>query len=157
MSTVKTAPRAAGYDRDFHDWAESQARALRGRQSTALDWDNLAEEIESLGRSDQREVTSRLTTLLVHLLKWRYQPDLRTESWSDTIARERIELPLIFEQSPSLARFAEATFAKAYRLARKEAARQTHLDLPAFPADPPFSLGESLEPDLWPEAEGGTE
>ena len=57
----------------------------------------------------------------------------------------------------SLARFAEATFAKAYRLARKEAARQTHLDLPAFPADPPFSLGESLEPDLWPEAERGTE
>src|SRR3954452_2341854 len=76
MSITKTASLAA-YDKDFHDWAVSQARALRGRQLGALDWENLAEEIESLGRSDQREVTSRLTTLLVHLLKWRYQRDLR--------------------------------------------------------------------------------
>ena len=88
-----------------------------------------------MGRSDQRAVTSRLTTLLVHLLDWRYEREPRTEGWSDTIARERIELPLIFEQSPSLARFAEATFAKAYRLARREAARQTRLSLGTFPME----------------------
>ena len=126
---------------------------MRDHRASALDWDNLAEEIESLGRSDQREVTSRLTTLLVHLLKWRYQSELRAESWSDTIARERIELPLIFDQSPSLARFAETTFAKAYRLARREAARQTRLSLGTFPAESPFSFQEALDPDVWPQSD----
>jgi hypothetical protein len=155
MGTVKTATRAADYHEDFHDWAMSQARALRGRQSDTVDWENLAEEIESLGRSDQREVTSRLTILLVHLLKWRYQSELRTDSWSDTIARERIELPLIFEQSPSLARFATTTFAKAYRLACREAARQTRLSAGAFPVESPFSLDDVLDPNYWPDAEHG--
>jgi hypothetical protein len=122
---------------------------VRAHRASDLDWGNLAEEIESLGRSDQREVVSRLTTLLTHLLKWRYQPERRADSWSDTIARERIELPLIFDQSPSLARFAEAELAKAYRLARKEAARQTRLGLEAFPPDPPFAFDEVLDPDFW--------
>jgi hypothetical protein len=150
MSSVETAPHNAAYDADFRDWAASQARALRDHRASALDWDNLAEEIESLGRSDQREVTSRLTTLLVHLLKWRYQSKLQADSLSDTIARERIELPLIFEQSPSLARFAEAAFDKAYWLARREASRQTRLTPHAFPEESPFSLQAALDPDFWP-------
>lgn len=150
MST-KTAPRAASYDSDFKEWTQTQARALRGRRVAELDWENLAEEIESLGRSDQREVKSRLTTLLVQLLKWRYQPEKRSDSWADTIARERLELPFIFEQSPSLASFAEATFPRAYRLARSEAARQTRLAIRHFPLEPPFPLGDALDPDFWPD------
>ena len=150
MST-KTAPRATTYDGDFKVWTETQARALRGRRAAELDWENLAEEIESLGRSDQREVKSRLTTLLVHLLKWRYQPEKRSDSWADTIARERLELPFIFEQSPSLVSFAEAAFAKAYRLARSEAARQTGLPIRHLPIEPPFSVDDVLDPDFWPD------
>jgi hypothetical protein len=150
MST-KTASRAATYDGDFHEWAQAQAQALRSRRAAALDWENLAEEIESLGRSDQREVESRLTTLIVHLLKWRYQPAKRTDRWSDTIARERIEIPFIFEQSPSLAGFAESAFPKAYGVARSEAARQTLLSARLFPVEAPFSIDEALDPDFWPE------
>jgi hypothetical protein len=150
MSTLKTASLAANYDGDFHEWALEQARALKNRQLSQLDWDNLAEEIESLGKSDQREVMSRLATLLIHLPKWRYQPERRAKSWSDTIARERLELLLIFEQSPSLKRFAETGFAKAYRLARGEAARQTGHGLRSFPAESPFSLSDTLSPDFWP-------
>jgi hypothetical protein len=150
MGESKPALRDTSYDADFHDWALSQARALRDRRGGVLDWDNLAEEIESLGRSDQREVTSRLTTLLVHLLKWRHQTELRTDSWSDTIARERIELPLIFDQSPSLARFARVAYDKAYRLARREAARQTRLAIASFPVEAPFSFDDALDPDFWP-------
>ena len=89
VDPLKTAPRAASYDSDFNEWTQAQGRALRNRRAADLDWENLAEEIESLGRSDQREVKSRLTTLLVHLLKWRYQPEKRSDSWADTIARER--------------------------------------------------------------------
>jgi hypothetical protein len=144
---------AAGYHDDFHAWSAEQAARLREFQPRNIDWENVAEEIESLGRSDQREVTSRLTTLLVHLLKWRYQSKLRADSWSDTIARERIELPLILDQSPSLARFAEATFAKAHRLARREASRQTRLGLHTFPEESPFSLRDALDPDFWPESD----
>jgi len=151
MSTLKTASRIApSYDDDFHEWAVSQARALRDHRAAELDWDNLAEEIESLGGSDRREVTSRLTTILVHLLKWRYQQERRTDSWSDTIARERMELFLIFEQSPSLARYAETALTKAYRLARAETARQTGLNARSFPADSPFSPRQALDPDFWP-------
>jgi hypothetical protein len=151
MST-KTAPRAASYDSDFNEWTQAQGRALRNRRSADLDWENLAEEIESLGRSDQREVKSRLTTLLVHLLKWRYQPEKRSDSWTDTIARERMELLFIFEQSPSLLGFAGDTFAKAYRLARSEAARQTRLPIRSFPPEPTFSMDDALDPDFWPDS-----
>lgn len=151
MST-KIVPRVAAYADDFNEWALDQARALRDRRTSDLDWANLAEEIESLGRSDQREVRSRLTTLLVHLLKWRHQPERRSDSWSETIARERMELPFIFEQSPSLVKFAEAAFVKAYRLARSEAARQTRLPIRSFPVEPPFSLDDALDPDFWPDA-----
>jgi hypothetical protein len=151
MSNVKAASSvAASYDKDFYDWTVRQADALRSRSAASLDWENLAEEIESLGRSDQREVTSRLTTLLTHLLKWRYQPEKRTDSWAETIARERIELPLVFEQSPSLARFAESIFVKAYGLARREAARQTRLARRLFPEISPFTLEDALDPDFWP-------
>jgi len=154
MNEPKVIARSvAGYLDDFQAWSAEQAARLREFQPRNIDWENVAEEIESLGRSDQREVTSRLTTLLVHLLKWRYQRELRADSWSDTIARERIELPLIFDQSPSLAKFAEATFAKAYRLARREASRQTRLSPHAFPEESPFSLQEALDPDLWPEGD----
>lgn len=151
MST-KIVPRVAAYDDDFNQWTSNQARALRDRRASDLDWANLAEEIESLGRSDQREVRSRLTTLLVHLLKWRHQSERRTDSWSETIARERMELPFIFEQSPSLVKFAEATFVKSYRLARSEAARQTRLPIRSFPVEPPFPLDDALDPDFWPDA-----
>lgn len=151
MST-KIVPRVAAYGDDFNEWTSNQARALRERRTSDLDWANLAEEIESLGRSDQREVRSRLTTLLVHLLKWRHQPERRSDSWSDTIARERMELPFIFEQSPSLVNLAETVFAKSYRLARSEAARQTRLPLRSFPVEPPFSIDDALDPDFWPDA-----
>lgn len=150
MST-KTAPRVAAYDGDFNEWTQAQARALRSRRPAELDWENLAEEIESLGRSDQREVKSRLTTLLVHLLKWRHQPERRSDSWADTIARERLELPFLFEQSPSLLNVAESVFAKSYRLSRSEAARQTRLPVRSFPAEPRFSLENALDPDFWPD------
>lgn len=150
MST-KAARRVAAYVSDFHEWTQTQARALRAGRTAELDWENLAEEIESLGRSDQREVKSRLTTLLVHLLKWWYQPEKRSDSWADTIARERLEIPFIFEQSPSLLDFAETAFGKAYRLARSEAARQTRLPVRSFPLDPPFALDDALDPDFWPD------
>jgi hypothetical protein len=155
MNEHKVIDQPRAYDEDLYAWSQDQAARLRAHRPPRIDWEHIAEEIESLGRSDQREVTSRLTTLLVHLLKWRYQPERRTDSWEETIARERIELPLIFEQSPSLVGFAEGVMAKSYKLARREAARQTKLPVRNFPAQSPFTFVLALDPDYWPEDTGG--
>ncbi len=81
---VVEVPRAEAredlYERDYYSWALEQAQALRARRTEALDWENLAEEVEGLGRGEVRELESRLEVLLVHLLKWRYQPKKRRRS-----------------------------------------------------------------------------
>ena len=73
------------YESDFYGWTELQAKALANRQVEALDWQNLREEIISLGKQEYRELVSRLTVLVGHLLKWEYQPDKRSRSWFLTI------------------------------------------------------------------------
>jgi hypothetical protein len=80
------------YDTDFHEWAETQAALLRRRAANMLDWDNLAEEIESLAKSDEREVASRLLLICQHLLKWEYQPGRRTINWRSAIRVNRRDL-----------------------------------------------------------------
>jgi hypothetical protein len=97
------------YDRDFVRWTEQQSSALREASrfptNLPLDWGNLAEEIESLGRSQRRELRSRLTAILEHLLKLEHSPapDPR-HGWMDTVERERSEIELLLEDSPSLRR-----------------------------------------------------
>ena len=100
------------YVDDLYEWTERQAALLRRRAAgdlandAELDWLNLAEEIESLGAHEKREVRSRLTLILQHLLKWRYQPEMRSRSWKSTISVQRRDLLRVFEDSPSLRRFA---------------------------------------------------
>jgi hypothetical protein len=83
------APPLSLYERDLALWAEEQARALAGRRAAALDWDNLAEAIDSLGRSQRREIRSRLTVLLPHLLKWALQPERREYGWQAMVMKQR--------------------------------------------------------------------
>src|ERR1700748_2433978 len=85
--------RVMKYDTDLYQWTIEQADALRRRAVNELDYDNLAEEIESVGRSERREIRSRLEILLIHLLKWRYQPEKQSDSWRASVseARQRIE------------------------------------------------------------------
>src|SRR5574337_536461 len=81
------------YETDLYEWTREQADALRRRAPNALDWDNLAEEIESLGASNLDQIESRLENLILYLLKWKYQPELQCGSWRGSIfeARRRIE------------------------------------------------------------------
>jgi hypothetical protein len=95
------------YDEDFVRWSEEQAAALRAAARSGanlpLDWENLAKEIESLGRSERRELRSRIAAIIEHLLKLEYSPaiDPRT-GWMETISRERIFIEDLLETSPSL-------------------------------------------------------
>src|SRR5271155_3459714 len=93
--------RTMKYDEDLYQWTIEQGRALRDRATNALDYDNLAEEIESLGRSDKREIESRLENLLVHLVKWRYQPEWRSPSWEASIDEARRRIERVIKDSPS--------------------------------------------------------
>jgi hypothetical protein len=121
------------YDEDFTLWTERQAVLLRQLAAAGeiandgLDWLNLAEEIESVGANQKREVRSRLAVIFQHLLKWRYQPDLRSKSWENTLYVQRRDLLAVFEDSPSLRSFAasERVLFAAFANGRQAAERET--------------------------------
>ncbi len=145
MGKVLQKPPGSLYDRDFHRWLEDQAAKLRGRSHNDLDWENLAEEIESLGRSQKREVRSRLARLIQHLLKWQFQPGRRSESWRITISEQRSFIEDLLKDSPSLRNFPSEIFADVYATGRREAIDETGMLASAFPMECPYSLEQVLD------------
>ena len=145
------AGNATDYEEDFYAWTLEQARLLRAGDLSAIDVVNLAEEVESLGRRDRRELRSRLTVLLMHLLKWSKQPGLRSRSWSGTIREQRRQIEQILDDSPSLRGFAGETLAGAYDDARRNAVAETGLAETEFPAVSPFTADDVLSRSFLPE------
>ena len=135
-------PVRAAYTRDFYSWLMEQARAIRDGRWGAVDRENLAEEIESLGAEQFNKLESALRVLLLHFLKWDHQPDRRSRSWSLSIREQRLELDDVLADNPGLKpRIAEA-MTRAYRKARVQAAKETGLDEAEFPEACPYSFGE---------------
>ena len=143
-------PADAGYDTDFYAWSMDQARRIRALSVPGLDVENVAEEIESLGRSDKRELVSRSRVLLGHLLKWTYQPTRRGESWSRTIFEQRGAIEVVLNESPSLRPTYPDILDAAYRYARGWAANETGLPEKIFPAECPWTVAECLDPGWTP-------
>ena len=141
----------AAYDEDFYAWTVEQARLLRAGEVSALDTENLAEEIESMGKSDRRELRSRLTVLVSHLLKWQFQPEQRSSSWSGTIREQRRQIELVLADSPSLRPAVAEALAQAYAEAREDAAEETGLGQGAFPAECPFTAEQVLAHGFLPQ------
>jgi hypothetical protein len=141
------------YDADFYRWTQTQAAALRAKNFTALDLENLAEEIESLGRSDRRAIVSHMERLLLHLLKWREQPKGRGPSWRTTIRHARREIAKLLAESPSLHDYPARQMMAAYRHAREDAADETGLPLAAFPEACPWAPEQVMHADFWPEGQ----
>ena len=142
---------AIAYDDDFFEWTVEQARLLRGGELSEIDAANIAEEIESMGLSDRRELRNRLIVLLSHLLKWAYQPDARSSSWLGTIREQRLQIEFILEDSPSLRRVAAQLSARDYDRARRKAVDETELPESTFPAECPFTADQILAEDFLPE------
>lgn len=138
------------YETDFYQWTQAQAAHLRAKEWPALDVDNLAEEIESLGASDRRALRNHLMRLSQHLLKWRYQPQRRGESWQQSIGHARLQIELILEDSHSLRAFLPEAVAWAYPRGRKEAAKETGLPLATFPEVCPWSLEQLQDESFLP-------
>lgn len=139
------------YDVDFYTWAMSQADAVRRRSANEVDWENVAEELESLGKGEARELHSRYIVLLTHLLKWMYQPKRRSSSWSASIAEQRKMITRHMRQNPGLASKEREEFIDAYDIARVRAVRETRLELVVFPETPPFTIEQAKDENWLPD------
>lgn len=142
------------YEADFAAWAMRQAEHLRSRNFDRLDIENLAEEVEDMARSHRDEIESRLSVLLLHLLKWRSQPESRSGSWRSTIVEQRDRIARRIKGSPSLKSYPAEVFPEEYAHARKLASVETGLPIEKFDESPPFTLDEALDLDYLPEAIG---
>jgi hypothetical protein len=148
---MKTLTRTL-YDSDFNLWIEQTVNQLKNGDLQDLDRENLIDEMESMGRSDKREISNRLEILIMHLLKWQYQPEKQTNSWFSTINEQRRAIRLILKDSPSLKPYLRDNLEECYQEARKEATRETNLPKSTFPSDCPFSPEQVLDADYFPES-----
>lgn len=139
------------YENDYLQWIENTVNCLRNRDFEHLDLENLIEEIETLGRSEKRELESRLTILLMHLLKYKYQPSKRSNSWLFTIREQRLRILKSFKDSPSLKNYFQNIFSEIYSDARALAADETGLKIDTFPKNSPFNIESVLNYDWLPE------
>ena len=139
------------HDADFHAWTIDQAALLRAGRYAAADMEHIAQEIESMGRCEKGELVSRLTLLLLHLLKWRHQPAGRCSSWETGIRIQRIQTEEHLADNPSLRAKLDEAVASAYRVAVLEAAEETKLVIGTFPPACPFSFEQIMGEAFWPQ------
>ncbi|NJM77700.1 MAG: DUF29 domain-containing protein [Acaryochloridaceae cyanobacterium RU_4_10] len=138
------------YHTDFVAWAEQTVELLRSRQLDRLDFENLIEEVEDLGKSQRQALYSNLRVLVMHLLKWQFQPEKRTNSWRYTLREHRQRIEEILEDSPSLRNYALEIFEPCYVKARLLAADETDLPISTFPETCPYTVAEILNSDFLP-------
>jgi hypothetical protein len=138
------------YEEDFYAWAMQNAALLKARRFDDLDFEHVAEELESMGKSEGRELNNRLKDLLLHLLKWEYQPGRQSRSWLNSINKQRIGIDEVLDESPSLTYELEQRLHSSYQYARRYAAAETRLPLQAFPEQCPYCLQDVLNTDFLP-------
>jgi len=140
------------YEVDFYTWTQAQAAALRAKDMAALDLQHLAEEIADLGQSIENAIESHLERLLLHLLKYRYDPTQRPRrGWRLTIRHARRELGRLIRKNPGLQHHPAHYLATAYRYAREDAVDATGLPLPTFPESCPWTVEQVLDAAFLPE------
>jgi hypothetical protein len=132
------------YEQDFHAWTMQQAELLRARQLDCADLDNIAEEIEDMGKSVRRELTSRLAVLFLHLLKWQFQPAFHGNSWRLTLKEQRRALRRHLRDNPSLKSYLDQAMTDAYGDATIGAQRETGLAAETFPETCPFAFDQAI-------------
>jgi hypothetical protein len=138
------------YDQDLYAWAMETARLVREGRFDEIDTVHLAEELESMGKTEHRALESRLVVLLTHLLKWEHQPEQRTKSWRRTLIEQRKRVARLLEDSPSLQPKVPATVSDAYDSAVRWAADETGLDEEDFPQTCPYSVAQVLDSGFYP-------
>jgi len=138
------------YEKDFYLWLMGNSQLLREQRFEEIDADHIAEELESMGRSEKRELISRFAVLFTHLLKWQFQAVKRSRSWKNTIMVQRLDIKDLLEDSPSLHHLIEAKIDKAYEKAKLKAEDETGIDSKFFPRHCPYSLEKILDETFFP-------
>ncbi len=145
LKTLKKSPQPASlYEADFFRWTQEQGRVLRERRASDVDWENVAEEIETLGRSEKNEIAGRLNVLLLHLLRCQFQPEMRSTSWRGSVVEQRKKLQRLLRENPSLRDYPAQILDEEYEIARLKACGETGLPLETFPAAAPYQIDQIL-------------
>ena len=146
-------PNSALYEQDFFAWTQTTAALIRAGKWLEIDVNSLAEELNDLGVSQYNAVSSDLYQVLVHMLKWQYQPPLHVDShsWRDSIVEHRDRIDRMCTRLPSLRRHLPTMLAEEYPRARRRARIQTSLALSTFPEECPWTVEEALDDDFWPQ------
>ena len=148
---LETPTSTSLYERDFALWLQETAESLKQQKLAEVDWHNLIEEIESMGRSERQALQSNLQIVLMHLLKYKYQPQKRSNSWRFTLIEHRDRINVALEDSPSLQPYLGEIFEKCYTKARKKAAVETGLKINIFPVQCPFTIDQALDLEYLPD------
>ncbi len=138
------------YDLDYLRWIEKNLEYLRQKQYDKVDWENLLEEIEDMGKNEKRALESNLIVLLLHLLKWQYRPEKRKGSWESSILEHRRRVRKSLQESPGLQPYIVAIFDGCYLEAVKQARAETGLPRDTFPVRCPYELATILEDEFLP-------
>jgi hypothetical protein len=133
------------YETDYLKWIETTVGKLRVQDYSNIDWDNLIEEIEDMGRSERRSLESNLIVVLTHLLKWQYQSQFRSGSWKGSIVKHRRRIREALKDSPSLKPYLEKVFAECYSDAVEQASAEIGLSVETFPQICPYTVVEVLD------------
>ena len=140
----------ATYEKDLYTWSLEQALLLRQRKFDEIDLEHIIEEIEDMSKSERRALQSFLETLLMHLLKWQFQPAHQGRSWKFTIIEQRKRIESHLEENPGLKSKLPELIEKAYGYAITGAIRETGLSIKVFPEECPWSYQQFTNPDFWP-------
>lgn len=144
--------RKTEYETDFYNWLIYSAKLIREKKFSEIDIEHLAEEIESVGASEKREVRNRLAILIMHLLKWQFQAIKRSDSWRRTIANQRGAIELVLQDSPSLRPKLPQFIEEAYPSAVYDAVEDTGMIESIFPKTCPYTLQQIFDSGFFPGA-----
>jgi Domain of unknown function DUF29 len=136
---------ASLYETDFYRWTIEQSEQLRFGKFDGLDLQNLAEEIESLGRQERRELENRLGVLIGHLLKWQYQQEKRTRSWQVTINAQRREIQKLLRDNLSLKSYLDMAVEEGFVSGLDLVLAETPLNKKVFPSNCPYTIGQIFD------------
>jgi Domain of unknown function DUF29 len=145
---AKALDKPSLYDTDYVAWLQEQVNHLRAGRLAALDVENVAEELESLMKSERRQLGNRLEVLIHHLLKWDHQPDQRANRWRATVGEQRTRIRRLLRDSPSLKAEVESTCKEVYADAVRAAAVETLLSANVFPSELPYTVEQIFEREL---------
>lgn len=154
-ATPVEMPDSELYERDYYAWIQNQVRALRERRVEEIDWANVAEEIEDLGKSEKHSVESHMARIAEHLLKFTYSParmrSLNRRGWELTIREARHQIRKLLNESPSLRGKTAELFADAYETGRNSALLALKLPDAGLPETSPWTLEQVLDDGFLPD------